>query len=106
GDAVLRQLGGLIMSHVRRDDVVARVGGEEFGVITPEIGAEGAYELANKLNRLVDDARFIFEGVRIEVTISAGVAAWTSELTSVEAMVQAADERLYEAKGSGRNRVC
>ncbi|MEM9865037.1 MAG: diguanylate cyclase, partial [Myxococcota bacterium] len=75
-------------------------------VITPEIGAEGAYELANKLNRLVDDARFIFEGVRIEVTISAGVAVWTSEHTSVEAMVLAADERLYEAKGSGRNRVC
>ncbi|MEM9865491.1 MAG: GGDEF domain-containing protein, partial [Myxococcota bacterium] len=97
GDAVLRQLGGLIMSHVRRDDVVARVGGEEFGVITPEIGAEGAYELANKLNRLVDDARFIFEGVRIDVTISAGVAAWTSEHTAVEAMDQAADESLYEA---------
>lgn len=105
GDAVLRQLGGLIGNHVRRDDIVARIGGEEFAVITPEIGLEGAVELANKLNRLVDDASFVFEGTRMDISISAGVSEWVETFASVEAMVQASDEKLYEAKNSGRNRV-
>lgn len=106
GDAVLRQLGTLVRGHVRRDDIVARVGGEEFGVITPEVGLHGAVELARKLNRLVDDAKFEFEGTRIDVTISLGVAEFLDEMQSTQALVQAADERLYEAKRSGRNRVC
>lgn len=105
GDAVLRQLGGLIGTHVRRDDIVARIGGEEFAVITPEIGLEGAVELANKLNRLVDDASFVFEGTRMDISISAGVVEWVDAFASVEAMVQASDAKLYEAKNSGRNRV-
>ena len=106
GDAVLRQIGQLVKHHVRRDDIVARTGGEEFAVITPEIGKEGALELAHKLNRLVEDNVFAFEGSRIDLTISAGVAEWSPDHKSVEAMVQDADGKLYEAKRSGRNRVC
>lgn len=106
GDAVLRQLGTLVRSQVRRDDVVARVGGEEFGVITPEVGVHGCRELARKLNRLVDDSTFEFDGARIDVTISCGVTEWEKSMQSTQALMQAADERLYEAKRTGRNRVC
>ena len=106
GDAVLRQLGTLMRTHVRRDDIVARTGGEEFCIITPEIGLTGATDLARKLNALVDEAKFEFEGLRIDVTISIGVAEWAPEIASLEALVQAADAKLYEAKRSGRNRVC
>ncbi len=106
GDAVLRQLGSLVKAHVRRDDVVARTGGEEFAVVTPEIDREGATGLARKLNHLVEDTPFYFEGAKIEVTISVGVAEWSDAYASVEAMMQAADAKLYEAKHGGRNRVC
>ncbi len=106
GDAVLRQLGTLVRSHVRRDDIVARTGGEEFAIITPEISMTGAMELARKLNAMVDEAVFEFEGTRIDVTISLGVAQWVPEMQSTQAVIQAADEKLYEAKRSGRNRVC
>ncbi|MBX3251240.1 MAG: diguanylate cyclase [Myxococcales bacterium] len=105
GDAVLRQLGTLVRAQVRRDDIVARVGGEEFGVITPEVGLVGALELARKLNRLVDDANFEFDGARMDVTISVGVIEWTEEMQSPASVIQAADERLYEAKRTGRNKV-
>ncbi len=106
GDAVLRQLGTLVRTHVRRDDVVARIGGEEFGVITPEISMTGAMELARKLNTIVDESVFEFEGTRIDVTISLGVAQWMPEMQSTQAVVQVADDKLYEAKRAGRNRVC
>jgi len=106
GDAVLRQLGNVVRTSVRRDDIVARTGGEEFGVITPEIALTGALDLANKLNRLVDDAAFEFEATRIDVTISCGVATWAKPFESGTAIVQAADEALYEAKRTGRNKVC
>ena len=106
GDAILRQLGTLVRGQVRRDDVVARVGGEEFAVITPEVGIQGCRELARKLNRLVDDATFEFDGSRIDVTISCGVTEWDESMQSTQSVVQSADERLYEAKRTGRNRVC
>ena len=106
GDAVLRQLGTMVRTHVRRDDIVARTGGEEFGIICPEVGLPGAIELARKLNQLVDDGNFVFEGTKIDVTISLGCAEWADELKSVQALVQLADEKLYEAKRTGRNRVC
>ncbi len=106
GDAVLRQLGTLLRGEVRRDDVVARTGGEEFAVLTPETAVEGARELARKLLVLVAEARFEFEGVRIPVTISLGVAGWGPETQSGTELLAVADERMYEAKRSGRNRVC
>ncbi|MEM9070774.1 MAG: GGDEF domain-containing protein [Myxococcota bacterium] len=106
GDSVLRQLGTLVRGHVRRDDILARTGGEEFGIITPEVSLTGALELARKLNVLVDDMAFAFEGTRIDVTMSVGVAQWSPDMQSAQAVLQAADEKLYEAKRTGRNRVC
>ncbi len=106
GDAVLRQLGSLVQARVRRDDILARTGGEEFAILCPEVHAPGAVELANKLNRLVDETKFIFEGTVIDVTISLGVAEWSTAFQTVEEIVGAADAKLYEAKRLGRNRVC
>ena len=106
GDSVLRQLGTLVRGMVRRDDIVARTGGEEFGIICPEVGLHGAIELARKLNRQIDEATFLFEGTKIDVTVSLGCSEWTEEMKSAQAVLQIADERLYEAKRTGRNRVC
>ena len=106
GDAVLRQLGNVVSKSVRRDDIVARTGGEEFGILIPEIGLAGAAELAQKLNTLVDEHPFEFESTRMDVTISCGVASWGRQHESGPSLVQAADDALYEAKRTGRNRVC
>jgi two-component system cell cycle response regulator len=106
GDAVLRQLGALIKNRVRRDDVPARTGGEEFAVILPEVGVEGAVQLAEKLRMAVESSTFKFEGTQIPVTISIGVAEWTPEVVDPQELVKATDEKLYEAKRTGRNRTC
>jgi diguanylate cyclase (GGDEF)-like protein len=106
GDAVLRQLAELVSANVRREDLLARVGGEEFGILAPEIPLEGARQLAEKLRALVEKADFRFEDARIPVTSSFGVATLApgADLTAVD-LYRAADERLYVAKSAGRNRV-
>jgi len=106
GDAILRQLGAVMLGRLRRNDVVARVGGEEFALITPEVGLEGATELAEKINRLIKDTRFEFEGARLEVTVSVGVAEWQAAYDHPEDLFKAADDKLLDAKRLGRNRVC
>lgn len=106
GDAVLRQLGSIIRNKVRRDDTIARTGGEEFGVILPEIALEGGVVLAGKLRELVEQTHFRFEGSRIPVTISLGVAQWDPKMKDGDELVKIADEKLYDAKKTGRNKVC
>ena len=105
GDAVLRQLGILVKGRLRRDDVVARVGGEEFAILLPEVDSEGGRQTAEKLREAVDKFEFMFEGSPLDVTISAGVAQWVDGVADAKDLVRIADEKLYEAKRSGRNRV-
>lgn len=106
GDHVLRQLGGVIRTSIRRDDVPARTGGEEFSVIMPESAIEGAVVLAEKLRRAIQETSFAFEGTIIPVTVSLGVAQWNPAIEDPNELVKSADQKLYEAKRSGRNRVC
>lgn len=106
GDAILARIGSLLQEHLRHHDMAARIGGEEFAVILPEVGLEGAKIVADKLLRLVAQTKFDFEGELINVTISIGVAEWTATSTDTEDIMKRADAKLYEAKNSGRNRVC
>ncbi len=106
GDEVLRTLGMLLKKRVRTNDIVARVGGEEFAVILPEAGKPGGVALAEKIRKLVEDEPFSYNGVAIPVTVSLGVAGYEAHHESSETVVSEADEKLYEAKRGGRNRVC
>ncbi len=106
GDAVLRQLGAIVKHKVRRDDISARVGGEEFAILLPEVGVDGGVEAARKLRAAVEGTTFHFEGTAINVTISLGVAQWEQGIESADGLIKAADTKMYEAKSSGRNRVC
>ncbi len=106
GDEVLRGVAQLVQGKVRRNDTTARVGGEEFAVLVPEVLCEGGVTLAEKLRKLIEDEPFMHEGVRIPVTVSLGVAAWHAGVPDAETLLKAADAKLYEAKRSGRNRVC
>jgi diguanylate cyclase (GGDEF)-like protein len=105
GDAVLRQIGALVKSRVRHTDLPARTGGEEFAVILPEVPAQGAALLADKLRKAIEETTFRFEGTNIPVTISLGVAEWNPAVEDPDELVKRADEKLYEAKRGGRNQV-
>jgi diguanylate cyclase (GGDEF)-like protein len=106
GDHVLRQVAQVIRAHIRREDVFARYGGEEFALILPEIDAVHATLTADKARKLVERQRLTFEGAKLPVTLSCGVAALHGEKLSTQELIKRADAKLYEAKQAGRNRVC
>lgn len=106
GDAVLRQLAGAVATHVRREDFVSRVGGEEFTVLLPEVPIESARLVAEKLRLLIEKTEFRYEDQVIPVTASFGVAAaHPGESMEAAELYKAVDARLYVAKSTGRNRV-
>ena len=106
GDHVLKHLASVIKTRIRREDVLARYGGEEFAIVLPEIDGANAVPFAEKIRQIVEKTEFKFKNTRIPVTISMGVASIDAEPTDAAALIKRADERLYEAKASGRNRVC
>jgi diguanylate cyclase (GGDEF)-like protein len=105
GDYVLRDLSEVVQDRIRRDEVFARYGGEEFAIMMPETELLGAVTLAETLREKVAEHRFSFQGENIAVTISMGCAEVGTEDTAT-GLIARADEKLYEAKRSGRNRVC
>ena len=105
GDYVLKELARIVQGRIRRDEVFARYGGEEFAIVLPETALEGARALAEGLREKVEESRFVFQNESIKVTVSVGVAMLAdSDRTSTE-LIKRADEKLYEAKRGGRNRV-
>ncbi len=101
GDKILYQLASIIKNSIRKCDYFFRVGGEEFAIICNESSAEGAYNLAEKLRKLVEETEF--KDVK-KVTISLGVAELEDDI-SVEEFYKRADAAMYIAKNKGRNRT-
>jgi diguanylate cyclase (GGDEF)-like protein len=107
GDAVLVQLARITQSMLRTEDVAARYGGEEFAIICRGIPLLNAGVVGERMRCAVEQHNFDYEGKRLPVTISVGVAALPeAQVNSPAELVGEADEALYEAKRSGRNRVC
>jgi len=106
GDFVLKELARIVQSRIRRDEVFARYGGEEFCIILPETMLDGTVELGERLRQQIQDHTFVFQQDKIKVTISIGCAVLTEEDRNAGELLKRADERLYQAKNSGRNRVC
>ena len=105
GDHVLKEVAQLSKSRLRPDDVIARYGGEEIALILPETDLAGGILIADELRELIAEQTFLFEHDEITVTVSCGVAELDATWDWF-AFVKAADEQLYEAKRTGRNRVC
>ena len=105
GDSVLRQLAVVVKPRLRQQDVLARVGGEEFAVLLPEVDGVGGRVAGEKVRRLVEAARFSIDQREFSCTVSVGMAEWKPEMAAPIALYDAADKRLYEAKQGGRNRV-
>jgi two-component system cell cycle response regulator len=107
GDFVLSELSQLMATLVRTEDVLARFGGEEFTVLCRGTDMGGAKIVAERLRRLVEAHTFSFGAKTIPVTISLGIAAIPdTAIADHAAFLAASDKALYEAKRSGRNRVC
>ncbi len=106
GDHVLRELARIVQERIRREEVFARYGGEEFVILLPETPLPGAAALAESLRARVANHAFVFQGERIPVTVSIGTALMGENDKVASDLIQRADEKLYEAKRGGRNRVC
>jgi two-component system cell cycle response regulator len=107
GDYVLSELSSMMANLVRTEDVLARFGGEEFTVLCRGTDLGGAKIVAERLRRAVETRAFSFGGKNIPVTISLGIASIPdSAIVDHSAFLAAADKALYEAKRTGRNRVC
>jgi diguanylate cyclase (GGDEF)-like protein len=105
GDHVLAWLGQTLVNAVRTIDTVGRVGGEEFMVVAPETGYDGAATLAERVRKTVETGETAYSGERIQLTVSVGmVVAEADTLVGFDQMRHAASAALSEAKESGRNR--
>lgn len=104
GDKILMGFGKILKKMCRSVDIVGRYGGEEFIAILSETDLNGAVSFAKKVNVQVEKTRFMYQGQTIPLTVSGGVAERKEFSSFVEAM-NSADQHLYKAKDSGRNRI-
>lgn len=105
GDFILRETCSIAKSCVRKDDIVGRLGGEEFLVVLPNADGMMGVELAERIRTSVESHPFAFEGKALRQTVSMGVAQARRDMEHYLALLNEADRRLYESKRSGRNRV-
>jgi diguanylate cyclase (GGDEF)-like protein len=107
GDKALIHIASMLKASLRKHDIVARFGGEEFLVILPKAIMKDAVVIAERIRRSIEATPLSMDGEEVHLTVSLGVAAvpaiWPD---SKEEFIKCADTALYEAKGKGRNRVC
>ena len=105
GDALLRDLSTLMQRALRQSDVLARIGGDEFGVLLRYTVAADAERVAEKMRRTVEEFTFHWEDQVFKVGASIGLVPFGNAPTSVESLLSTADACCYSAKEEGRNRV-
>ena len=107
GDAAIRECGALLRATARLNDIVARTGGEEFMVLAPDTDLEGATQLGERIVAAFRNADFKCVGSKRQITVSVGVIADNAmDADIAEGLRARADEALYAAKRSGRDRMC
>ena len=104
GDRVLQGIASVTAKRVRRDELLARYGGDEFILVLPEISIDEASIFAERIRSEVETAAFDYDGESINVTISLGAAS-LQRSDVMQSLIARADEHLHEAKQQGRNRV-
>lgn len=105
GDVVLQSLAKLLNNNIRKADILGRLGGEEFLIILPQTNQINAIKEAERLRKLVESNQIEFNGKKIKITISVGVAELNDSHKKSKDLVNNADDNLYQAKNRGRNQV-
>lgn len=104
GSRALVEAGAVIRGSARETDVVARFGGDEFSLILPDTGAEGAYAVGERIRDRIAAHRFLAgDGLDIHLTVSVGVATLPDVATSADELMRAADAAMYQVKDRGKN---
>ena len=105
GDRVLKTLASLLKNKLRQVDIIGRIGGEEFAVLLPATDLSLAREAAERLRQNIQNTSFNFQKIKLQITVSIGLASINQEVSTLTALIKKADEALYSAKLKGRNRV-
>jgi two-component system cell cycle response regulator len=105
GDEVLRSVASTLRDMTRYHDVVARLGGEEFAVVAPNMSEDQLFKLAERIRKAIAAGTVQAGGAKLRITTSVGLAVWDGKETG-EDFYRRADKQLYQAKRQGRNRVC
>ncbi|GDY25931.1 GGDEF domain-containing protein [Agarivorans sp. Toyoura001] len=106
GDRILKQLYEVIKSQLRDVDLCSRMGGEEFAILLPHTEVNDAFVSAERIRKAVEQQLFSYQQGCLHVTVSIGVSSIESSDISRDSVLQRADDALYQAKKSGRNRSC
>jgi diguanylate cyclase (GGDEF)-like protein len=106
GDYVLKDMAAIIRANgIREQDVFARYGGEEFVILLPKTNLKQSFEIAERLRKLIENKEFLYDGKRLPVTVSIGVADYRQGVITGTDLFKRADEAVYKAKEGGRNQV-
>jgi diguanylate cyclase (GGDEF)-like protein len=106
GSAALVEAAGVIRISARETDIVARFGGDEFALVLPDTGSDGAVSVGERIRDKIDAHRFLHaEGLDIRLTVSVGVATLPDVAASAEQLIQAADQAMYWVKEHGKNGI-
>jgi diguanylate cyclase (GGDEF)-like protein len=106
GDEVLKCVARILSKAAEGAGIVSRYGGEEFALVLPDQSKEAASRKAEQIRKLVEAEKLTFEGQTTTVTISCGVAGFPEDAMTKKGLIDRADQALYQAKASGRNKVC
>lgn len=105
GDALLKQLGGVLRSCIRSNDTLARLGGDEFGLLLEACPPESAEKIAEKVRAAIRGVRFHWEGQTFTIGASIGLVPFDGDAQGISALMSSADAACFAAKEAGRNRV-
>ncbi len=106
GDAILRSISDRIKENIRQVDLIGRYGGEEFSVILTETDKEGALLAAERIRRAVEANDINIYDESLKISVSIGIAVFPGDAVRPETLIEKADRALYQAKQTGRNKVC
>ncbi|RKZ60924.1 MAG: hypothetical protein DRQ44_12250 [Gammaproteobacteria bacterium] len=105
GDKVLKLLAEEFKKHLRKDDCIGRLGGDEFGVLLANCNVRSAQKVGEKMRQDIDNFKFEWEGRQFKLGVSIGVVAITQKSESIEDLIGHADTCCYIAKQKGRNQI-
>ena len=108
GDYVLQHVAKIIKDSIRDEDMACRYGGEEFTVMLCNTDVEGAYLVAERIRKRIEETELVYENNKMNLTISGGISVFSVDdnpVRSARALVDQADKALYVSKANGRNRV-